>query len=326
MTRIGVISNPNSQYNRQDGLADIAAVADDHPGLKHEILSDFTALDDIVDRLIRDDVEVIAVNGGDGTVQAVLTALAGRDQTRRLPKLAILQGGMTNVIAKDVGFSGKPAKGLNRLIEGLAGAKNGAGKTREDLTRPLIGLITGEQKKTVYGMFFGAAGFYQAVLLAQKNVRPKGFAGNAASATSLIWVLARLLLGRPGADDPLYRGETMAFDLDGVAVDEAPYLVLIATTLERLMLGLMPFWGQRDEKIRYTSITFPPKRLASAILPVLRGKPRDWMENNGYQSGAVADMVIDIKSPVVLDGEIFHPEPDCPIRLTGDRQATFFRC
>lgn len=321
-----MISNPNSQYNRQDNLSSVNAVVTDQPNVRHEVLRDFSALDDIVERLIRDDVRVIAVNGGDGTVQAVLTALARRDGAEPGPKLAVLQGGMTNVIAKDVGFSGKPAKALARLIEGLAGDACAEGKLTEDLTRPLIGLITSDKKKPVYGMFFGAAGFYQAVLLAQENVRPKGFAGNLASATSLVLILTRLLLGKAGPDDPLYRGEAMAFDLDGVAVKENPYLLLIATTLDRLMLGLMPFWGHGEQTIRYTSVAFPPKRLASALLPVLRGKPRVWMEEKGYQSGRVADMIIDIKSPVVLDGEIFHPEPDCPIRLTGDRQATFIRC
>lgn len=326
MTKVGVISNANSQYNRRDRLSSVNTVLADHPDIRHEVISDFAALDEMVDRLLAEDVGVIAVNGGDGTVQAVLTALAHRCPDGHQPKLAILQGGMTNVIAKDVGFGGSPARGLSRLLRGMRNGNGGAGDSRETLARPLIGLATGPNKKKIYGMFFGAAGFYQAVLMAQVNVRPKGFAGNLASASSLMMILGRLLLDRAGEDDPLYRGETMAFDLDGISIEEAPYLLLIATTLDRLMLGLMPFWGQAEKSIRYTSITFPPKRLARALLPVLRGRPHRWMVEKGYQSGTVADMVIDIKSPVVLDGEIFHPEPNCPIRLTGDRQATFIRC
>lgn len=322
-----MISNPNSQHNRQDSLASVEAVVADHPQLRHEALWDFAELDDMVDGFIRDDARVIAVNGGDGTVQAVLTALARRGGAGGTPKLAILQGGMTNVIAKDVGISGKPAKALAHLTECLSGDEGGRAPAGvEEVTRPLIGLATSDKKPPVYGMFFGAVGFYQAVLLAHENVRPKGLAGNLASASSLVLVLARLLLGRPGADDPLYRGEAIAMDFDGRQAPENPYLLLIATTLDRLMLGLMPFWGNADRTIRYTSIAFPPKSLARALLPVLRGKPRPWMEEKGYQSGTAGDMIIDIKSPVVLDGEIFHPEPGCPIRLTGDRQATFLRC
>jgi hypothetical protein len=233
---------------------------------------------------------------------------------------------MTNVIAKDVGFAGRPAKALQRLLEGLSGERGVRGEAVETLRRPLIGLITDEARPPAYGMFFGAAGFYRAVQMAQENVRPKGLAGNLASASSLLMVFSRLLLGRPGADDPLLRGEAMALGLDGAGCERRDYLLLIATTLDRLMLGLMPFWGGHGGAIRYTSVAFPPKRLACALLPVLAGRPRPWMGKQGYQSGTVADMVIDTQSPVVLDGEIFHPEPDCPIRLTGDRQASFIRC
>ncbi|MGI9493928.1 MAG: diacylglycerol kinase family protein [Geminicoccaceae bacterium] len=326
MTKIGVISNPKSQYNRQIGLAPVEAVVADHPKLIHEPLSEFAALDEVIERFLREDVEVIAVNGGDGTVQAVLTALARRDDVLGQLKLAILQGGMTNVIAKDVGFGGNPAKALAHISKRLLKDDEGLEAPVRHMSRPLIGLVTNGKKPAVYGMFFGAAGFHQAVQLAQENVRPKGFAGNLASASSLVLILARLLLGRPGADNPLYRGELMAIGLDGRVTPESPYLLLIATTLDRLMLGLMPFWGETDKTIRYTSVAFPPERLALALLPVLRGKPRPWMLERGYRSGTASDMAIDIKSPVVLDGEIYHPEPDCPIRLTGDRQATFLRC
>lgn len=326
MPRIGVISNPKSQFNRQDKLTSVNAMLADFSSVQHEVLRDFAELDDMVDRLIRDDVEVVAVNGGDGTVQAVLTAFARRKHGERIPKLAVLQGGMTNVIAKDVGMNGRPARALGQLIEKLQAKKKSDGCDIEELKRPLIGLVIDDEKAPVYGMFFGAAGFYEAVLMAQANVRPKGMAGNLASASSLLMILTRLLLGRPSAHDPLYRGEAMAIDVDGREGAASPYLLLMATTLDKLMLGLMPFWGGGHETIRYTSVAFPPKHLARALLPVLRGKPRPWMTEKGYRSGRVADMTIDIKSPVVLDGEIFHPKPDHPIRLTGDRQATFVRC
>ena len=280
MPRIGVISNPKSQFNRQDGLTSVTSTLEDFTNVQHEVLSDFAELDDMVDRLIRDDVEIVAVNGGDGTVQAVLTALTQRGDDDVTPKLAVLQGGMTNVIAKDVGMSGKPAKALGQLIDKLQDKKN-KGCSIEEMERSLIGLVIDDEKAPVYGMFFGAAGFYQAVLMAQENVRPKGFAGNLASASSLLMVLTRLVLGRPSANDPLYRGEAMAIDMDGREGAENPYLLLMATTLDKLMLGLMPFWGGGHETIRYTSVAFPPKHLARALLPILRGKPRPWMKGKG---------------------------------------------
>ncbi|MEM8948761.1 MAG: diacylglycerol kinase family protein [Pseudomonadota bacterium] len=328
MARLAVISNPRSQRNRQGALDGLKAVLAKHPNVRHEELWDFDDLGALIVNLIRSKVEVIAVNGGDGTVQAVLTELARRSDNGHAPKLAVLSGGMTNVIAKDVGVDDQPAKALARLIKAMD-APVGA----QEVTRPLIGLVLDPEKPPVYGMFFGAAGFYQAVKLANDKVRKRGVAGSMASASTLMLSLFRLLFGRSGSNDPLYRGEPMALGIDGDRRPETPYLLLIATTLDRLILGLMPFWGQDDSHvisnghaIRYTSIDFPPKRLARALLPVLRGRPARWMEGEGYRSGAASDMTIDIDSPVVLDGEIFHPAPGVPLRLTGDRTQTFLQC
>ena len=314
MARLAVISNPRSQRNRRGALDAVEDVVARHADVRHEQLWDFADLGPLIVSLLRDEVEVIAVNGGDGTVQAVLTELARRDLNGRAPKLAVLAGGMTNVIAKDVGFDISPEKGLKRLLDGDA---------MRDVKRPLIGLALGPEKPPVYGMFFGAAGFYQAVKLANDRVRSKRIAGSLASASTLSLSLLRLLFGRSNADDPLYRGEPMTIDVDGDRWPEAPYLLLIATTLDRLILGLRPFWGDDGKAIRYTSVDFPPKRLGRALLPVLRGRPKSWMGEGGYRSGSASDLKIDIDGPVVLDGEIFQPEPGLPIRLTADRSQTF---
>lgn len=314
MQRLAVISNPKSQRNRQGALAAVKGVVDGHAHVRHEELWDFSELGGIIERSVADGVEVIAVNGGDGTVQAVLTELGRRNLNGSAPKLAVLAGGMTNVIAKDVGLDAAPAKGLERLL---------AGEAIQEVSRSLIGFARTADEPPFYGMFFGAAGFYQAVKLANDKVRKRGVAGSMASASTLALSIFRLLFGRTGSDDPLYRGEPMAIGLDGKLGEETPYLILIATTLDRLILGLSPFWGDDRGTIRYTSIDFPPKRLARALLPVLRGKPSGWMREEGYRSGAACDILLDIKSPVVLDGEIFYPDPDQPIRLTGDRTQTF---
>jgi len=69
--------------------------------------------------LVDIDTEILAVNGGDGTVQAVLTAMLGR-VTARLPVLAVLHSGTTSATARNVGFGSRPFEAVQRLLAAAA--------------------------------------------------------------------------------------------------------------------------------------------------------------------------------------------------------------
>jgi hypothetical protein len=124
----------------------------------------------------------------------------------------------------------------------------------------------------------------------------------------------------------MFQGQDMTIDLDGVRQSGERYFLVLATTLRRLIFGLMPFWGDGGGQIRYTSVAYPPARLARARLPVLRGRPRPWMRERGYDSRAVDAIAITTRDPLVIDGEFVVPEPDVPVLLRSDRAAVFVRC
>src|SRR3546814_20177462 len=61
---------------------------------------------------------VVAINGGDGTVQAALTELySGGHFGGSPPPVAVLPNGKTNLIALDLGAEGDPIKALERVVE-----------------------------------------------------------------------------------------------------------------------------------------------------------------------------------------------------------------
>jgi hypothetical protein len=124
----------------------------------------------------------------------------------------------------------------------------------------------------------------------------------------------------------MFQGQDMTIDLDGVRQSGERYFLVLATTLRRLIFGLMPFWGDGAGQIRYTSVAYPPVRLARALLPVLRGRPRPWMCERGYDSRAVDAIAITTRDPLVIDGEFVIPEPNIPVLLRSDRAAVFVRC
>jgi diacylglycerol kinase family enzyme len=95
MTRLGVLSNPGSRRNKR-GLGDLQALLDGRPDARHVVLDTIGQVPGILAGFAREGVEVVAVAGGDGTVQAVLTEYFGRRGLSEVPKLAVGARGPTH--------------------------------------------------------------------------------------------------------------------------------------------------------------------------------------------------------------------------------------
>jgi diacylglycerol kinase-like protein len=321
MMRAGLISNPLSERNRRRQPAMREAVAG-HPDLLHEELDSVHATADVLRDFARREVGLLIVSGGDGTVQKVLTELLNGQEFDPLPAVAVLPGGMSNLIATDVGSRGDPVQSLIRLCR-MAEDPTAARVTAE---RSVLSLRRVPGEPPVHGMFLGTAAFYHAVMMARHRVHPTGAKHDLAIAMTLGLALFQLVTGWRGAST-LSRGEAMAIDVNGrTTAPEEEYLLFLATTLERLHLRMMPFWGEGHGGLRYTRIGFPPQRVWRAVLPVIRGRPRPWMAARGYESGRTEECRLTLQCPIVFDGEIFTPEPGTPVTLRADRRVTFLWC
>ena len=74
--RVALISNPTSGRNARRGLlAGIHDLLRAHPGVAHFEESTFDGIAAATRAAVADDTEIIVVNGGDGTVQTVLTSM-----------------------------------------------------------------------------------------------------------------------------------------------------------------------------------------------------------------------------------------------------------
>jgi hypothetical protein len=320
MTRVALISNPRSQRNKERMPAMRNAAAR-HADLLHIELEDVQATAEVLRDLARKGVDVIVVSAGDGTVQKVLTELLNGVQFPQLPDIAVLPSGMTNLIAADVGLRGDPARSLDRLC----GAESFGAQTLERLVRPVLSMQRTPGEPPVHGMFLGAAGFYHGVMAARDEVHPLGVKHHMAAAAALALALFRLVSGRRGPN-MLLHGERMTVGFDGGSAHAADYLLFMATTLQRLILGIMPFWGEGAGEVRHTRVEFPPRSLWRALVPAMRGRPRPWMRTHGYLSGRASECRLLLDSPIVFDGEVFRPEPGVPVILRADRHVTFLRC
>lgn len=299
MTPVAVIRNPRSSRNARSGAAKrVVATALEIPVAEPETPLALTAA---LRRFRAEGVELLGIDGGDGTVRDVVTALIALGWS---PRLAIMPSGRINLIAGDVGLRRGGEAGL-REIAALARGVDHARTER----RPLLRLDRAGAAP-VYGMFAGAAAFAEACRLTNAYIHPRGLGGDAAIAAAIVMALGRTAAGKTTPGEPMT-----------VAIDDQPsvngrHFLLLATTLERLPLGLWPFWSEGTGGMHLLDVAAPPKALPRALLPLMVGWKRDWMPDAGYRSRDVQAVDLSLSAPVVLDGEEFTPGADGRIRLS----------
>lgn len=277
--RIAVIRNPASCLNARSGIRPTGLpTAEPRDGAElRAALAEFRDARTVI----------LAVDGGDGTVREVVSALV---EMGWLPRLAVLPRGKINLIANDVGLRDHRPELLARLA-------GGGGRVER---RTLLRLD--HRDGVSHGLFLGAGAFTRGWELANAQLHPRGLRSAGAIAAALA-----LTLGRAATDSGLAAGRPMILTADGEPVLDGACFLLLATTLDRLMLGLWPFWGTGDGAIRSLAVAAPPHRLAAALPALARGRPKAWMTEAGYLSRRSQRIDIVGEAPVILDGEAFSP-------------------
>jgi len=296
MIRIGLLANPRSHGHRRG--RDMAALARGAPEIAFAAPETRAELAAALAGFARAEVSLIAVSGGDGTLREVLTALPAA-YGGAMPDLALLPAGRTNVAARDVGAAGAGAAGLAWL-----GAV-AAGRARPRVTeRPILEVArVGDGAPPLRGFLVGFGAYAAATGVAEDRILAAGIHRGPAVALSIAVVAAGTVLGP--ARRRLAAGVPLAVARDGGVPVEGRRFLFLASTLERLMLGIWPFWGEGPGVLRWLDIAAPPRRLASALMPVLRGRPRPWMAEAGYTSGRAAAVAVECAEPFVVDGETY---------------------
>jgi len=253
----------------------------------------------------------LVISGGDGTVQAAINHLLQDLPFASLPSISLIASGMTNVIARDVGIPGKPVPALRRLIDRI-----NSGDPGEKVQRRVIGLSRDSGSTRTYGFVGGAIGFYRGTVLSRKHAHRVGLSQTVAANATVLQSLFRLLYYGPG-DKSGFAGEKMSMSIDGGPAQERDLAIILCSTLTQLTPGVKPFWGKQDRGVKYMLLDHPPQRFLRAIVPTLRGCPRPWMEAAGYHSGTVDHLDMTLKSPFVMDGEIFPTQGGRTIITAG---------
>ncbi|QNE32211.1 diacylglycerol kinase [Sphingomonas sp. NBWT7] len=300
--RVGVILNQRAHRN----LASERMLPAVSPQLDWAAPNTMGDLSRALARFATNGIDLLVIDGGDGTIRDTLSA-AHAYFPAGLPPIALVPSGKTNALALDVGV---PSDWT--VHDAIAAANTGriVRRTPIEITRE------GEDAPSLSGFIFGAGAFVKATALAQQTHRLGAFKGLAVG-MSLLGAIAQTLFA--GRDNAWRRGVPVGIELeDGRTLEQDLYL-LLASTLERLPLGIKPFGAVRDG-LKVLGVDAPPRQLLTSFPAVLAGSEAAWLERLGYHRRDFARLTLSLSAGFILDGEQY---PGSRLTLARGRAIDF---
>jgi choline kinase len=318
--RIGLLSNLRAGRSHRQ-VARLLGLLRDHPEVAHVETSCADAVPEALVTLADAEVDLLVVHGGDGTLQRVLTEiLAERTFGERVPALAPLRGGRTNMTALDLGTRRDPV----RALAGLLAAASRGELARRIVRRRVVCVEQAAGRERTYGMFFGAGVIHRAIELTHR-IFPKGtsqgvFGGTLVTAGLL--TRAALLRDSGGILAP----DKIHALLDGEPLERSELTLAMATTLDRLFARMRPFWGHGPGPLRFTALAAGVPELARNALGILRGRPGPLArEADGYTSRNIRSLRLRMDCGFTVDGELIAPQPDRTLSVFATEPLAFVR-
>ncbi len=317
MTRSALIVNPSSGRSSGKGLA-LARKLAAHRGVDVRILERFGELPGALDAFAGSGVTDLFISSGDGTIQAIQTELAERKPFANLPRLALLAHGTTNMTAADLGFH-------RRTIEAQA-AFIADPRIDAVLQRQTLRAANPRDGRPRHGMFLGTGAVSMATLFCQKAFNARGVKGDWATFATLAGGVSRALFTAPDPADMARfdRPYPISVTADGTPFATGDQLLLLSTTLDRLILGTKPFWGGKQAPIRTTILPYPVPNILRWLVPMMYGGEMRKVPG-GAASFASASLEIETPVSFVLDGEFFDAPLDEPLRIETGPMFTYIR-
>ena len=305
MAGIGIISNPHSKLNRRNpqrsAYLSYIAGKQGHVAVTHSL----DEMEDVARSFRNQEISILAINGGDGTISHTLSVFSRIYPHKELPHIAVLRGGNMNVLAQNLGIKGTPEQVLYRLIE-------------KHSTQPELSYI---RKQSL--MIDGKVGFLFA------NGTPAAFLEkfyeNKTGALGAAWLISKVVLSR-FFWRPFYlsivshHDSTIAID-DHIPFRQATISVLIST-LPHMPMGpkLFPDMEHVQQGAQFISYSTGPLE-ASILIPwdaFLR--PSKTSRIKTRLVGKTFSIQNDKPVLYTLDGEIYTPKSP---QVTIDLGPTF---
>lgn len=290
MGAVVVINNPNAKLNRRctDRYEQLAKILGDEGTIYQTRRPEETA--SLAEKVAREDVDILAVCGGDGTLHHTLTAFINAYGGDFPPMLLPLKGGTMNTIYKSVGCRDGAERNLAALL-----AKRRRGEAFEVARRNIIN-VSGK-----YAFLFGN-GIGANILMHYYSGPHDGV--RQALRTAFDVIAAPVFRTKDYAR--LYGRLEIEGTVDGKPVPFHNMLAVLAGTVKDIGIGAKPFYRAEETEGKFQAIFigFGALQAAANAIRIFQGKPF-W--------GRVADELathatVKAKEPFAyfLDGEVYE--------------------
>lgn len=321
--RIALLSNPRSTGNLAQ-LPRIREYCADHPDVFHYEVEHAHQIGQAMRIIAQVRPTVLAINGGDGTVQAALTEMHnGGHFGDNPPPVAVLPSGKTNLIALDLGARGDPIATLEQLIA-LAQSENLAPHT---VARELIALrhgVPGKDEMPVIGMFLGGAGLADIMLYCRDKIYPLGLPNGLAHAITGFLVFLKLLFGMKSKHFPPDPKPLAVSVRDQKEQISGRFSLMAVTTLDKLLLS-GELGGERRGALKLIAVEEKLSSVLRAFFAALAGTlGRSQVRGVHFEETDQITIEGD-SSNLILDGETFSAETGRPIRLSPAAPLSFVK-
>jgi diacylglycerol kinase family enzyme len=251
-------------------------------------------LQDAVERFRAAEIDLLGVNGGDGTGHRVLTAFAEAWRDRPLPRLLLLRGGAMNTVAHGHGIRGTPEGILKAVLEGRR-----RGIPLRTVERDLL-RVEPDQGPVRYGFIFGTGAVVTFLEAWDRSRDPSPL-----RAVGLVLrAIGSAVRGGPFALS-LMRRERLRVETDGEEWPDQSYLSLMAGTTPDIGLGFKTF-HRCDEQPGFfhaVGITCPLLPLTLSLPRIRAGRP--WKRKHALDEVARELVLTSDRPRYTVDGDLY---------------------
>lgn len=258
MPGIGLVSNPYSKKNRihPDRLQKLIDCAPDKDLVR--LPDSFEKMSSAMEHFKQKKVDVIAINGGDGTVHVALTSMMKIYQGAELPKIAILKGGTMNQTATNLKLKGNTVSIFKRVVK--------AWKDKPELTCKQVSLLKVNGR---YGFIFGSGAVCTFMDLYHRSSDPSPLI----AARSVLAMAGSMLVHGKLARE-FFKPTWQELNADGFSFGRAPYLAFLITTLPSVGLGMELTFRAKTDQGKAQMVAFRDNaRILPHVARVWLGRP-----------------------------------------------------